>query len=284
MIAKISDMESKNPKEILKTRGLHAKKSFGQNFLTDPHHLEAIARETCHLKSNPEMIVFEIGAGLGALTRALLAQGAIVHAIERDRDLVPILHEEFADEVDAKKLVIHEANASTFDFSKVTPGTFVLCGNLPYHLTSTLMLQALDVYQQLAGAVFMIQAEVAERIISGPGNKVYGLLSVLLQSRFEVSIVHQVPPGAFWPAPNVDSSVLRLVPKLVQPQIDWPQFKSLVKMAFAQRRKTLKNALLKLEDATEKIQQAGINPLDRAENLSADDFVRLSGVCHARRS
>ncbi len=276
-------MENKNPRDILKAKGLHAKKSFGQNFLTDPHHLEAIARETCHLRSNPDMIVFEIGAGLGALTRALLKQGAVVHAIERDRDLVPILLQEFAHEINAKRLVIHEANASTFDFSKVTTDTFVLCGNLPYHLTSTLMLQALDVYQRITGAVFMIQAEVAERIVSGPGNKVYGLLSVLLQSRFEVSVVHQVPPGAFWPAPNVDSSVLRLVPKLIQPQIDWPQFKTLVKMAFAQRRKTLKNTLSKLENATEKMEQAGINPLARAETLSAEDFVRLSGVCHARR-
>lgn len=271
-------MESKSPKEILKAKGLHAKKSFGQNFLTDPHHLEAIAREACHLRNNPEMIVFEIGAGLGALTRALLAQGAVVHAIERDRDLVPILLEEFAREIRAKKLVIHEANASTFDFSAVTSNKFVLCGNLPYHLTSTLMLRALDVYQHLNGAIFMVQAEVAERIVSGPGNKVYGLLSVLLQSRFEVAIVHRVPPGAFWPAPNVDSSVIRLVPKDIQPQIDWPFFKSLVKMAFAQRRKTLKNALSKLENATEKMQQAGINPLDRAENLSADDFVRLANL------
>jgi 16S rRNA (adenine1518-N6/adenine1519-N6)-dimethyltransferase len=268
-------MGSKSAKEILKIKGLHAKKSFGQNFLNDPHHLEKIAHEACHFKSNPEMIIFEIGAGLGALTRALLAQGALVHAIERDRDLVPILLEEFAHDIRDKKLVIHEANASTFDFCAVTNDTFVLCGNLPYHLTSTFMLQTLDIYRQLSGAVFMIQAEVADRIISGPGKKVYGLLSVLLQSRFDVSVVHQVPPGAFWPAPKVDSSVIRLIPKAIQPQLNWLAFQSIVKMAFSQRRKTLKNALSKLENATEKMQKAGINPSDRAENLSVDDFIRL---------
>ena len=264
------------------SRGYQPKKSFGQNFLKDPYHLKVIATEVCGLKARPESVVFEIGAGLGALTRALLDQTAPVYAIERDRDLVPILNQTFAEDLKSERLKLFEANATTFDFVSALPkdhtGPFVLCGNLPYHLTSSLMFQAADLYQHISGAVYLIQSEVAERIAAGPGSKVCGLLSILMQARFDVSVVHSIGPEAFWPAPQVDSSLIKLVPRKEPYALDWPYFQKIVKMAFAQRRKTLKNALSQLEDAEAKMKQAGINPLLRAENLSVQDFVNLSLV------
>ena len=258
-------------KEILGSLGLHAKKSFGQNFLHDVHHLRTIAHLAVCLRQNDHEIVYELGAGLGALTRALLDEGALVHAIERDRDLVPILRREFAHDLENKKLTIHEANASTFNFGCER---FVLCGNLPYHLTSTLMLQAADWYTQLDGAVYMIQAEVAERIAAAAGSKTYGLLSVLMQVRFNVAVVHHVPREAFWPIPQIDSSVIQLTPRQSE-TVDWSKLKHLVKTAFAYRRKTLRNSLSRLPSALEALEQIGLDPILRAENLSPEDYVRL---------
>ena len=122
----------------------------------------------------------------------------------------------------------------------------------------------------------MMQAEVANRIASQSGNKVYGLLSVLVQARFDARVVHQVPRDAFWPAPKVESSVIKITPKLIQPDLDWSYFVKMVKMAFATRRKTLKNALAKLDNAEAKMKQANINPGDRAEQLTVADFIRLA--------
>lgn len=269
-------MTSKTPKEILLEKQLHAKKSFGQNFLISDHHLNVIAKEITALKSSDQNIIFEIGAGLGALTKALLEQNNIVHAIERDRDLIPILKETFKDAIANHKLVLHEANATTFAFDEVTNKPFVLCGNLPYHLTSSLIFKTIELQENLLGSIYMIQAEVANRIASKSGNKVYGLLSVLVQAKFNATVVHEVPRDAFWPAPKVESSVIKLTPKAEQPDLDWPYFVKMVKMAFATRRKTLRNALAKLDNAENKMKEANINPGDRAEQLTVADFIRLA--------
>ncbi len=266
----MSSVES--PKDILQRKGLRPKKSFGQNFLVDETHLHAIARRVKMFCTKSDTPVFEIGAGLGALTGALRNEHLLVHAIERDRDLIPLLREKFG-----QTITLHEANALTFDFSQVA-SDFVLCGNLPYHLTSSILFNALDNYEHLCGAVFLVQQEVADRILAPPNNKTYGLLSVLLQARFSVEYVRNVPKGAFWPVPQVDSTVIALGPKppSERAQVDWPSFVTLVKKAFSQRRKTLRNTLASIAGIREVLAAAQIDDGLRAENLSWQDFARLA--------
>ncbi len=260
-------------KSVLTQRNLSPKKSFGQNFLSDDDHLRMIAQATCDLREDSRTRIYEIGAGLGALTRALLNQGAIVSAIERDRDLVPILRETFAAEIQSGQLDLHEANATTF-FTNY-PTKIVLCGNLPYHLTSSILFETARLHNQISGAVYLIQKEVAERIAGKPGSKTYGLLSVLMQSRFETSIIHEVPRAAFWPAPHVESSVIRFKPRKHPTDIQWDLFVKLVKAAFAHRRKTLTNSLSGYADIEGILNSLGINPKSRAENLSYQDYEKI---------
>src|SRR5690606_35774848 len=127
----------------------------------------------------------ELGAGTGVLTAALLERGLVVTAVERDRDLVPLLKDRFAREIEEGRLTLLEDNALTVPFDDALKEPGVLCGNLPYHLTSSLLLRALDEVRRLTGAVFLVQLEVAQRIAAEPGNKSWGVLSVLLQHRFD---------------------------------------------------------------------------------------------------
>ena len=255
------------------------KKSFGQNFLTDLNHLNFIARSAFELREKKRSRVYEIGAGLGALTQALLNQGAFVSAIERDRDLIPILREKFSSYLESGQLELHEANAVTFflpPFEKGgAGGIFVLCGNLPYHLTSSILFETAELYNQISGAVYLIQKEVADRIASKPNSKIYGLLSVLMQSRFETSIIHQVPRSAFWPAPKVESSLIQFKPRSNITQLNWPQLIKLVKAAFAHRRKTITNSLSEYPNIISILNSLQINPQSRAENLSFQDYEKI---------
>jgi 16S rRNA (adenine1518-N6/adenine1519-N6)-dimethyltransferase len=210
----------RHPKDILAEHEAKVKKSFGQNFLVDQHHLSAIAGQIADLSAKGSLPVFEIGSGLGALTRELVKKKLKVHAIERDRDMAYIFRIEFAEALGSPELVLHEDNASTFDYVKTAADEgkdrFVLCGNLPYHLTSTLIFRALEMTPHVSGALFMIQKEVAERIVAGPGSRDYGVLSVLIQAEFSVAITHEVPSGAFWPRPKVDSAVITMKPRVPQ--------------------------------------------------------------------
>jgi 16S rRNA (adenine1518-N6/adenine1519-N6)-dimethyltransferase len=260
-------------KNILAKKNLSPKKSFGQNFLGDDFHLNTIAKQACDLRENAQSHVYEIGAGLGALTRALLNQGAFVEAIERDRDLVPILRETFSNELASGQLELHEANATTF-FTNY-PTQIVMCGNLPYHLTSSILFETARLHDQISGAVYLIQKEVAERIAGKPNSKIYGLLSVLMQSRFETEIVHEVPRDAFWPIPHVESSVIRFKPRRGSTELNWDRFVKLVKAAFAHRRKTLTNSLSEYPNIEFILNSLDINPKSRAENLSYQDYEKI---------
>lgn len=273
----------RNPQQALRAHGLKAKKSFGQNFLKDDSHVEAIARAAVGCVKGGDAVVLEYGAGLGALTRKLLDAGATVHAVERDRDLVPILNGAFAMEREAGRLTLHEANAASFDVLSVLgepgPGRAVITGNLPYQLTSSLLFLALEHAEHIAGAVFMIQLEVAQRTVATPGTKAYSMLTAVLHSAFHVEAVRTVPAGAFHPVPKVESAVIRLVP-LAEPIVsaaDRPAYIRVVKAAFAQRRKTLRNGLKSVvPDATAVLEAAGIEPSARAETLTPADFARLT--------
>lgn len=250
------------------------KKSFGQNFLQDEALLERIALAICAFRPDAHTRIYEIGAGTGALTRALLTQGALVSAIERDRDLIPVLRETFREEIASGKLELHEANAVTF-FEDFQGEPFVLSGNLPYHLSSSIFFETAKLWGKIHGAVFLIQKEVAERVAAGPNNRTYGLLSVLLQSRFEIKILEHVSRHAFWPPPKVESSVIELKPKSRIQAADWDQFVKVVKTAFLKRRKVLTNSLADYENIEAILERLGINPKSRAENLSFEDYERI---------
>jgi 16S rRNA (adenine1518-N6/adenine1519-N6)-dimethyltransferase len=216
---------------------------------------------------------------LGHFTRALVATGATVVAVERDRELVAVLQ---AEGLPGARLV--EGNAAELDFAAAAGANdVVVVGNLPYHLTSPILFSVLDQAAHVKRAVFTLQKEVVDRVSAAPGSRTYGLLSVLLGQVFHVEHVFDIDRHAFHPPPNVDSAVLRLARRSVPkgPVADQARFRRLVKAGFAQRRKTLNNSLA--SDATlfeqvavsKVLVRAGIDGKRRAETLSVDEFVLL---------
>jgi 16S rRNA (adenine1518-N6/adenine1519-N6)-dimethyltransferase len=271
----------KDPRAILREHGLAAKKSFGQNFLTDREALEAIASASVPDAERDRAFVIELGAGLGALTSPLTARAARVFAVERDRDLAPVLRAELADPIAAGKLVVVEADAKTVDFAELLAGAppdapRVLCGNLPYQLTGPLLTRAVEHAAFFARAVFLIQREVAERLAAGPGTKEYGALTVFVNAAFEVRRVRLVKPGSFHPAPEVTSAVVSLTSRRPALAEETDSFRAIVKAAFTSRRKTLRNAWAKLgAEVLTAAERAGISLDARGETLSVEDFARL---------
>jgi 16S rRNA (adenine1518-N6/adenine1519-N6)-dimethyltransferase len=258
-----------HPKAQLEGTGIQPKKSFGQNFLADDTHLKKIAALTLALSR--DRVVVEMGAGLGALTAHLLAGGATVHAVERDRDLVPLLQARFAGE---EKLTVHEDNALTFPLDALANGG-ALAGNLPYHHAAQIATRALSAWPNLGGACFLVQLEVGERMAAKSSTKAYGSLTIALQSRFDVTLAHVVPKGAFWPVPDVDGGVITMR-SLSEPRgaaHDLAQLENLARTAFQKRRKTIKNAL-GLDDDT--LRAAGIDPKARPEDVDVASWARLA--------
>ena len=270
--------------EAFRARGLRPKKSFGQHFLTD----DRVSKKIAELATSPEGgTVVEIGAGLGALTTHLLERAALVIAIERDRDLVPILRDTFADAIQQGRLVVREADAAQVDWAlevSVGPRPHVVAGNLPYSITGRLVQQATLLAPSLDGVVFMIQKEVADRLAAPPDGDAYGALSVFAQAAFSVSRALVVKAGAFHPPPEVDSAVVHLVPLHPPRAEETPAFRDAVKRAFAARRKTLRNAWKGLygwskEELSEHAARAGIDLDARGETLAVEAFAAI-----ARRS
>ena len=269
-----------HPRQQLDNTGIKPKRSFGQNFLADDVHLKKIASLALALAADPERTVVEMGAGLGALTHFLLEGGATVHAVERDRELVPLLRARFPD---AARLAVHEDNALTYPLDIVGLGG-AICGNLPYHHASELALRALYAWPKLGGACFLVQLEVGERMAAAPGNKDYGSLSVVLQSRFDVRLAHTVPKGAFWPGPEVDGGVVtfRALASPRGAEHTLPDLERVVRAAFQQRRKTVRNGLKKLGVTDDTMGQAGIDPTSRAEDIEVAAWGRLAALVAAR--
>lgn len=250
--------------------GHRARKRFGQNFLHDEHWIERIARA---IDPKPGQTIVEIGPGQAALTRKMIAGAGCATAIEIDRDLAAWLKETFPD-----TLTLIEADALKLDWSSVHPQTALrVVGNLPYNISSPLLFHLMSIADRVIDQHFMLQKEVVDRMVAEPGSKVYGRLSVMLQYRYRMQKMFDVPPGAFTPAPKVTSSIVRMIPKKqeeLQP-VDWEKFSSIVAAAFNQRRKTLRNALSKLL-TEEAIKDAGIDPGVRAEALPVQAFIDLS--------
>lgn len=259
--------------------GLKPKKSFGQNFLVDPR----ISSNIAELATSPAGgTVVEIGAGLGALTAPLLERAARVIAIERDRDLCPILREAFEIPVDAGKLELIEADAASLDYGELLasgPRPHVLAGNLPYQITGKLLEMATGLGADLDRAVFMVQREVADRLAAAPGTPAYGALTVFVRAAFRVERAIAVGRGAFHPSPDVDSAVVVLTPDRRAEETE--RFREAVRAAFAQRRKTLRNAWRKLgsqEEIEKRARMAGIDLDRRGETLSVEDFAKFAGA------
>jgi 16S rRNA (adenine1518-N6/adenine1519-N6)-dimethyltransferase len=274
-------------RQTLSAHGLSPKKRFGQNFLTESKIAERIAEAAT---TPPGGVVLEIGAGLGALTRHLLERAGRVIAIERDRDLIPILRGELAGSIAEGRLDVVEADAVQADWAAALAGgpqPRVVVGNLPYLITGRLLERATSIADSIDGAVFMVQAEVSDRLIAPAGSKTYGALTVFVQAAFDVRRILSVKAGAFYPKPDVDSAVVHLIPHRPRRAEETAAFQEAVKAAFSMRRKTLRNAWRGLygwsrEELEVRAAEAGINLDARGETLGVEDFDRIARAAAAR--
>ncbi len=240
-----------------------ARKRFGQNFLVDTKVVDRIVA-TIAPKTDDNLL--EIGPGQGAMTLPLLEKLNQLHVIEIDRDLIGLL-----ESLGKNNLTIHQGDAMKFDLSTL-PTPIRVVGNLPYNISSPILFHLLQNRAMVQDMTFMLQKEVVERIVATHGNKTYGRLSVMMQAFFEVELIFVVPPESFDPAPKVDSAIVYLKP-LSQPLInDTTVLEKVVKAAFAQRRKTLRNCLKSLLTQ----EQTSIDLSQRAEMLSVADFIKLT--------
>ena len=214
--------------------GHKARKRFGQNFLHDRHWIERIVRG---IDPKPGDALIEIGPGQAALTREVIACAGHEAAVEIDRDLAQFLREQFSPE----ELTLIEADALKLDWTTVLEGRRLrIIGNLPYNISSPLLFALMSAADRVIDQHFMLQREVVDRMVAEPGSKTYGRLSVMLQYRYVMHKLFDVPPGAFVPPPKVTSSIVRMVPRPVEslPEVDMEIFSQVVALAFQQRRKT----------------------------------------------
>lgn len=269
----------KASRALLEEAGLSPKSSFGQNFLSDPN----IARKIAELATTEVAgTVVEIGAGLGALTFELAGRASRVVAVERDRELVPILERELALR-DVKNVTVLEADAKQVDYAALLEGAArprVLSGNLPYQLTGPLLERTVALAPHVDRVVYMVQLEVATRLAARASDEDYGALTVFVKAAYSVERAFVVRRGAFFPRPNVDSAVVVLTPR--DPRIEeTPAFRAVVRAAFAKRRKTLRNAWSGVlgvsgPDLADAAGAAGIDLGARGETLDVLDFARMA--------
>ncbi|MDA7440286.1 16S rRNA (adenine(1518)-N(6)/adenine(1519)-N(6))-dimethyltransferase RsmA [Candidatus Pseudothioglobus singularis] len=238
------------------------RKRFGQNFLVDQQIINQIV-STISPKKNDHVI--EIGPGKGALTFSLIDHLENIHVIEIDRDLIALLQKK-----NNIKITIHESDALVFNFDQFKQNIRIV-GNLPYNISSPLLFHLLNYRDNIIDMTFMLQKEVVDRIVAPPGSKVYGRISVIMQTFFETELIFVVPKESFDPQPKIESAILYLKTKK-QPLVQNSKpLEEIVKIAFSQRRKTLKNCLKSVLNQS----QTDIDLSQRAEMLSAENFVTL---------
>jgi 16S rRNA (adenine1518-N6/adenine1519-N6)-dimethyltransferase len=256
---------------------MRPKASFSQNFLVAKDVVDDIVAA---MAIAPGDAVVELGAGLGTLTAGLLRAGARVHAVDRDRDMLHVLEAELSG-VEGFELVAGDAaEVDLAALGRASGGRIKLAGNLPYAITGAILRHLVEEREALERAVIMIQREVRDRLLAPPGGKAYGALTVFTHAAFEVTSVRLVRAGAFHPPPKVESAVVRLVPRAEPLAEETEVFRRVVRAAFEQRRKTLRNALLAKGFATAEIDralaEAGIDGRARGETLSVERFDRLA--------
>jgi len=250
------------------------RKSLGQHFLHQASVIDAILDA---FAVNSDDRVLEIGPGKGALTRSLAASARSLDLVELDRDLARRLEEQF---VSLDKVHVHQADALKFDFCAVAGGEKLrVIGNLPYNISTPLLFRLISSSSCIRDMMLMLQKEVVDRMVAGPGSRDYGRLSVMVQQRCTVRRILTVAPGAFTPPPKVESSVVYLVPAEPPPYpvVSPVTFRRIVQAAFMRRRKTMRNALRGTIDSA-LLQEAGINPQMRPEEVSVADYARLADI------
>jgi 16S rRNA (adenine1518-N6/adenine1519-N6)-dimethyltransferase len=246
-------------------KGHHvARKRFGQHFLVDASVIDAIVRA---IAPKPGQPLIEIGPGLGALTQPLLERCGALTVIELDRDLAARLRQR-------QGLTVIEADVLQVDFGALSEAPLRVVGNLPYNISSPILFHLLPFAARVQDQHFMLQKEVVERMAASPGSKAYGRLSVMLQWRYQIEEVLDVPPDAFDPPPRVESAVVRLTPLPRPPQLDLQRLQTLVATAFSQRRKLLRHTLGRW------LQEQGVDTAfdlqRRAEEVPVAEYVALA--------
>jgi len=250
-----------------------ARKRFGQNFLTDKQVLSDII-DAIAPRQGETMV--EIGPGLAAMTALLLKQLDHMHVVELDRDLVTRLEKAYPRE----RLTVHSGDALKFDFGAIPVAEgqkLRLVGNLPYNISSPLLFHLADFAHLIEDQHFMLQKEVIERMVAEPGSKTYGRLSVMLQWRYDMSLMFIVPPTAFDPPPQVESAIVRMVPVKQQLPCDGKRLEAVVAKAFSQRRKVIRNCVAGMFTEAQLV-EAGIDPSVRPEAVSLAQYVALANL------
>jgi 16S rRNA (adenine1518-N6/adenine1519-N6)-dimethyltransferase len=246
------------------------RKRFGQHFLTDRHYLARIV-ET--IDPRPGDAMLEIGPGTGLLTAELVRVVRPLHVVEIDRDLAEALRRRYP----GGEVAVHEGDVLELDFGELPPAPLRVVGNLPYNVSSPILFRMEANAARIRDCTFLLQAEVVDRMVAEPGTPEYGRLSVMLQARFAMAKVLEVPPGAFTPPPKVDSAVVRMrpLPEDRPRARDEGLFAAIVAAAFSQRRKTLRNAARAVAPEAA-FARAGIDPGRRGETLSVAEFAALA--------
>jgi len=256
-------------------QGHVARKRFGQNFLVDMGVIDAIVGA---ISPRADDLMVEIGPGLGALTTPLTEWLTHLHVVELDRDLVGRLARKFGERVS-----VHAGDALDFDFGSLVSedrrdeAPLRIVGNLPYNISSPLLFHLMRYATLVRDQHFMLQNEVVERMVAPAGSSDYSRLSVMLQYRYWMDKVLDVPPEAFNPPPKVDSAVVRMIPRAVAdlPEVDLEVFEAVVAQAFSQRRKMLRNTLHSYRDRVD-FDALGFDLTRRAEDVPVDEYVSLS--------
>ena len=258
-------------------QGHFARKRFGQNFLVDVGVIDSIVR-AIGPEAGQRMV--EIGPGLGALTEPLIERiavpGSPMHAVELDRDLIVRLQKRFGE-----RLALHAGDALAFDFASLVETrekpTLRIVGNLPYNISSPLLFHLIDFAPLVVDQHFMLQNEVVERMVAEPGSKAFGRLSVMLQYRYAMDKLLDVPPEAFQPPPKVDSAIVRMIPYAPHElaDVDPTVLGTLVTAAFSQRRKMLRNTLAEYRETVD-FDALGFDLARRAEDVPVDEYVRVA--------
>ncbi|MGB9499121.1 MAG: 16S rRNA (adenine(1518)-N(6)/adenine(1519)-N(6))-dimethyltransferase RsmA [Dissulfuribacterales bacterium] len=274
-----------SPKTLLSAWNLRPKKQFGQNFLHDPSTARMIVNRF-HLSADD--VILEIGAGLGALTIPVAQSVKRVYAVEKDDEIARVLKTELSNH-DIDNVILLKEDILDVDIAKIGDQEgckLIVLGNLPYNISSQVIIALIHAKRSIARAVLMFQKEVARRLAAGPGSKDYGRLSVMLQYCADVKKVATIGAHQFLPKPKIASEVIEIRFKgmIADPVIDEVLFSQVIKAAFAKRRKTLKNALsnselgIDVSGVNHILANAGITPSRRAETLSGSEFVILGNA------